>query len=114
PSAGDRASGTYPMTISSEPPPGATRLRVTGDDVEGDPLVHVTVDAAHSVAVEMDVDVRTVLLEYVDDAGRVLASYSESALNQHDVDFRRGIIDPPLVRFSPENVSAQSTVSDGG
>ncbi len=107
--ASSSQDASYPISITSQVPPGVTQMRVTGDDIHGDPVVTVTVDAARTVSVQVPQEVRTLLLEYLDATGHVRAVYSESHNNMHDEDFRRGITDPSLVEMAdPTSVNAQA------
>ena len=104
------AEAPYPVSITSQVPPGVTQIRVTGDNAQGEPIDTVTVEAARTISVPIHPEVRTLLLEYLDDQGHVLAAYSESHNNQHEEDFRRGLTDPPLVEFrGPSGVNAQAS-----
>lgn len=110
PAGGNVVASSYPVNISGDVPRRATKLRVSGDNKEGETVLTVTMDAAPSVTVDVSPDVQTLLLEYLDASGNLVAQYSESSLNQHDVDFRRGINAPPLATFAP-SVNAQSTTA---
>lgn len=101
--------GSYPVTIKGDVPPGATRLRVTASDVEGEHVHTVTLHAGEEVVVDVEPHVHTLHLEYLDDSGRVLAHFIESARNLQENDFRQGIDNPDVVVL-PDEVQGKNPV----
>ncbi len=89
--------GSYPVEIRGDVPEGATQLRVTAADVEGEHVSSTTLPASHTVTVQVAPDVSTLALEYLDDTGQVIASFVESSSNLQEDDFRNGIENPSLV-----------------
>ncbi len=104
------SDGSYPVSIKGDVPPGATQLRVTAIDVEGEHNSTTTLPASDTVSVTVSADVSTLALEYLDDTGQVVASFVESASNLQEHDFRNGITDPPLVFLSPETQARENPV----
>lgn len=103
------SDGSYPVSIKGEVPPGATQLRVTALDVEGEHNSTTTLPASDTVTVTVSADVSTLALEYLDDTGQVVASFVESASNLQEHDFRDGITNPPLVFLATDQTRARGS-----
>lgn len=98
----------YSVRIQSEIPAGATQLRISGADEEGDVVQSNTVTAERIVTVSLTADVSTLALEYLDKEGNLLATFVESAQNLESEKFPAQIINPPLVILPRTTVQARA------
>ena len=106
----DNAPGSYSVKITSRVPEGATQLRVSGTDEEGENVQSATFPAAPSLDVELSPRVSTLLLEYLNAQGQVLATFVESAQNLQEEKFPSEIVNPPLVILPKADVKGKTIV----
>lgn len=111
-SSQNASAQTYPVKISATVPEGAVQMRVSGSDVEGEPVQSVSEKAQADLTVDVKPEVSTLLLEYLDERGQVLATFVESAKNLEEDRFPSEIVNPPLVLL-PKGAARGKTIGEG-